>query len=162
MSSFFSKVGLYWEQYSDLRRKYADLIPIPNPNYFHPIHRIGDFTELLVRPLYSPLWLGVNAILFFLKSFIYLAATALLLVPALLLAIFAPGSGISSNTCSAFKSAAANTVIDLTMGIIATCAGLASIIFNPINLITRCLASVVEHLNDVTQECCGLTIARFN
>ena len=157
MAGFFSK----WDKYSDLRNKYAELIPIPNPSYFKPIHRIDEFTNLLVRPIHSPLWLGVNALLFFLKSFIYLAATMLLVVPALLLAIFAPRENMSANTCSSFKSCVAQTFVDAAMGIIATCAAIASIIFNPIYLLTRCLGTVVEHLNDVTEGCCNLQIARF-
>ncbi|PWY55125.1 hypothetical protein DGG96_13155 [Legionella qingyii] len=162
MSVFFSEVKSSWNDYSHLRTKYTNLIPIPNPSYFQPIHDITHFTNLLVRPIHSPLWLGVNALLLFLKSFIYLAATALLLVPALLLAVFAPKSRLSPNTCSSFQKAAANTVVDATMGIIATCATLASIVFNPIYLLTRCLSTVVKHLSDVTESCCGFPIARFN
>lgn len=162
MAGFFSKVESNWSEYSGLRTKYANLIPIPNPSYFRPIHNLNDFTDMLVRPIHNPIWLGVNALLLFLKSFIYLAATALLVIPALLLAIFAPRTAISSNTCSTFKEAAAHTVVDATMGIIATCAALASLVFNPIYLLTRCLSSVVEHLNEITESCCNLTIARFN
>ncbi|WP_454784314.1 hypothetical protein [Legionella sp. WA2024007413] len=162
MSSFFSKIESTWRGYHSLRAKYADLIPIPEPSYFGPIHDISTFTDLLVRPIHSPLWLGVNALLLFLKSFIYLAATALLLIPALLLAVFAPRSQISAGACSSFKASAAHTIVDATMGVIATCAALASIVFNPIYLLTRCLSTVVEHLNEVTESCCGLTIARFN
>ncbi|MCW8400126.1 hypothetical protein OQJ26_15180 [Legionella sp. PATHC038] len=158
MAGFFSSK---WNRYSSLRNKYAELIPIPNPSYFKPIHELGEFTDLLVRPIHSPIWLGVNAFLLFLKSFIYLAASMLLVIPALLLAIFAPRSEISANTSSAFKSCVAHTVVDAVMGIIATCAAIASLIFNPIYLFTRCLASVVEHLNDVTEGCCDLQIARF-
>ncbi|MCW8442855.1 hypothetical protein OQJ05_02160 [Fluoribacter gormanii] len=158
---FFSKIKSSWNEYYDLRTRYSNLVPIPQPSYFRPIHNITDFTDLLVRPIHSPLWLGVNALLFFLKSFIYLAATALLLIPALLLAVFAPKTPISSNTCSSFQAAAAHTIVDATMGIIATCATLASIVFNPIYLLTRCLSTGVEHLNKVTESCCDLTIARF-
>ncbi|CAM2956041.1 Uncharacterised protein [Legionella steigerwaltii] len=161
MASFFSKVESHWSAHSSLRDKYSRLIPIPNPSYFRPIHELSEFTDLLVRPLHNPIWLGVNALLLFLKAFLYLAATLLLLVPALLLAVFAPGSVASSSTCSSFKSCAAHTVVDATMGIIATCAAVAAIVFNPIYLLTRCLSSVVEHLNNVTEECCGLSIARF-
>ncbi|MCE0724527.1 MULTISPECIES: hypothetical protein [Legionella] len=169
MPGFFSKLGSTWDQYYSLRSKYAELIPIPNPSYFKPIHEKNnfrkDFTEdcadLIVRPIYCPIWLGVNALLLFLKSFIFLMAALLLTVPALLLAIFAPSSDISSSTCSAFKTCAAHTIVDATMGIIAVCAAVASIVFNPIYLLTRFLSTVVEHLNEVTESCCGLTIARF-
>ncbi len=162
MPGFFSKVESSWSEYSGLRTKYAKLIPIPNPSYFRPIHNLNDFTDLLVSPIHNPIWLGVNALLLFLKSFIYLAATALLVIPALLLAIFAPRTAISSNTCSSFKAVAAHTVVDATMGIIASCAALASLVFNPIYLLTKSLSTVVEHLDKVTKECCDLTIARFN
>jgi hypothetical protein len=161
MPGFFSKLGSTWDQYSTLRSKYAELIPIPNPSYFKPIHYLKDLTDLIVRPIHSPIWLGVNALLLFLKSLIYLIATLLLVVPALLVAIFAPHSDISSNTCSAFKTCAAHTVVDATMGIIATCAAIVSIVFNPIYLLSRLLSTVVEHLNEVTESCCDLTIAQF-
>ncbi|KTD71106.1 hypothetical protein Lste_0430 [Legionella steelei] len=161
MASFFSKVESHWNTHSSLRSKYSQLIPIPQPSYFHPIHELSEFTDLLVRPLHNPIWLGVNALLLFLKAFLYLAATLLLLVPAVLLAVFAPRSAASSNTCSSFKSCAAHVVVDATMGVIGACAAVAAVVFNPIYLLTRCLSSVVEHLNEVTKECCGLTIARF-
>ncbi|KTC90631.1 hypothetical protein OQJ18_00705 [Fluoribacter dumoffii] len=157
MPSFFSNIDTYWKKYDSLRNKYSNLIPIPNPTYFQPIRDMMVFTNTLVRPIHSPLWLGVNALLFFLKSFIYLAASLLLIVPTLLFAIFSP----KSDACSAFKSAAAHTVVDATMGIIATCASLASLIFNPIYLLTRCLSTVVDHLNELTESCCNLTIAKF-
>ncbi|HHT0592082.1 TPA: hypothetical protein ACTXXA_000638 [Legionella anisa] len=161
MPGFFSKLGSTWDQYYNLRSKYAELIPIPNPSYFKPIHDLKDFTDLIIRPIHSPIWLGVNALLLFLKSLIYLMATLLLTVPALLLAIFAPNSDISYSTCSAFKTCAAHTIVDATMGIIAVCAAVASVVFNPIYLLTRFLSTVVEHLNEVTESCCDLTIARF-
>ncbi|WP_454781917.1 hypothetical protein [Legionella sp. WA2022007384] len=157
MSSFFSKIGSTWREYSGLRAKYSNLIPIPNPSYFRPIDDIADFTSLLINPIHNPIWLGVNALLLFLKSFIYLAATALLLIPALLLAVCAP----KTNACSSFQKAAAHTIVDATMGIIATCAAIAAIVFNPIYLLTRCLSTVVDHLNDITESCCNLTIAHF-
>ncbi|HHF7373062.1 hypothetical protein [Legionella bozemanae] len=168
MPSFFSKLGSTWDQYSNLRSRYAELIPIPNPSYFKPIHEKNfkrdvteDFTDIIVRPIYCPIWLGVNALLLFLKSFIYLLATLLLVVPACLFAIFAPNSNISSSTCSTFKSCLAEAVVDATMGIIASCAAVAAIVFNPIYLLTRALSTVVEHIDNVTKSCCGLTVARF-
>lgn len=88
-------------------------------------------------------------------------ATLLLVVPALLLAVFTPNSEISSSVSSAFKHSLANTVVDATMGIIATCATLASFVLNPLYLITRCLSTVVEHLNEVTAGCCNSSSARF-
>ena len=157
MSSFFSNVKYSWNQYTYLREKYLNQVPIPQQSYFKPIHSIDKCATLIVRPIYSPLWLGVNTLLFFLKSMLDLITTLLLVVPALLLAIFAPNSQISHSTCSVFKQAAANTVVDATMTLISACATLASIVFNPIYLLTRCVSTVVER----TDSCCDLTIARF-
>ncbi|AWN75045.1 hypothetical protein LEAN103870_18210 [Legionella anisa] len=162
MPGFFSKLGSTWDQYSNLRSKYAELIPIPNPSYFKPIHEKNnfrkDFTEdcadLIVRPIYCPIWLGVNALLLFLKSFIYLVASLLLVVPACLCAIFSPNSNVSKSTCSAFTTCLAEAVIDATMGIVASCAAVAAIVFNPIYLLTRALSTVVEHIDAVTKSCC--------
>lgn len=160
-NSFFSNVRSSWNRYNALRNKYSEMIPIPQQSYFKPIHALDEFTNLLVRPIDSPLWLGVNAALLFLKSLIYLIATLLLVVPTLLLAVFAPSSEISSSVSSAFKQCLANTVVDATMGVIATCAAVVSFVFNPLYLMTRCLSTVVEHLNEVTESCCDLSIARF-
>ncbi|KTD64904.1 hypothetical protein Lsan_0897 [Legionella santicrucis] len=160
-NSFFSNIRYSWNQYNSLRNKYSQLIPIPQQSYFKPIKTLDEFTSLLACPIYSPLWLGINAALFFLKSLIHLIATLLLVIPALLLAVFTPSSEISFSTSSAFKQSLANTVVDATMGIIATCAAVVSLAFNPLYLMSRCLTTAVSHLNEVTESCCDLNIARF-
>ncbi|KTC83609.1 hypothetical protein [Legionella cincinnatiensis] len=159
--SFFSNISYSWNQYKSLRNKYSQLIPIPQQSYFKPINTLDKFTSLLACPIYSPLWLGINATLFFLKSLIHLIATLLLVVPALLLAVFTFDSELSSHISSAFKQSLANTVVDATMGIIATCAAVVSLAFNPLYLITRCLTTGVSHLNEITESCCDLNIARL-
>lgn len=159
--SFFSEVDNTWDQYVFLRRNYSDAIPIPEQSYFKPIHSIDVFSSLLVRPISSPLWLGVNAVLFFVKTLLSLAATLLLLIPAVALAIIAPRTELGASTSSAFKQAAAHTVVAAAMTVIAACAALVSLVLNPLFLVTRCLSTAVEKLNDITESTCGLTIARF-
>jgi hypothetical protein len=114
-----------------------------------------------VRPISCPLWFGVNALMFFLKSILCLAATLLLVVPTLLCAIFAPNSDLSNNTSAAFKQVAAHTLVAATMTVIATCATFASIVFNTICLLTRGVCTAIDRLNDITESTLGLTIARF-
>lgn len=159
--SFFANIRYSWNQHNSLRNKYSQLIPIPQQAYFKPVKALDEFTSLLACPIYSPLWLGINATLLFLKSLIHLIATLLLVVPALLLAVFTPSSEISSSISAAFKQSLANTVVDATMSIIATCAAVVSLAFNPLYLMSRCLTTVVSHLNEVTESCCDFKIAQF-
>lgn len=158
---FFSQVKNTWNEYAPLRQKYSDQVPIPQQSYFKPIHSIDEFSTLAIRPLSCPLWFFLNAALFCLKALLSLAATLLLLIPAMVLAIFAPNSDLSANTSSAFKQAAANTVVATTMAVIAACATLVSLVLNPLFLLTRCISTAVERLNDVTESAFGLTIAKF-
>lgn len=160
-SSFFSNIKSTWGNYSSLRNKYSDSVPIPERSYFLPIDSIPDFANLLLRPIYCPLWLGINAIMFALKALICFAATALLLIPTVVFAIFAPKSSASNEMSSVFKQMAAQTVVAATMSVIAACAAVASVLFNAIYLLTRGICTVVDRLNDVTEATLGLTIAKF-
>jgi len=74
--------------------------------------------------------------------------TLLLVLPALLLAIFAPYSDLADNTTSAFKQAAADTIVSATMTVIATCATFISILLNPVALLARGLSTLAERIND--------------
>ncbi len=160
-NSFFSKIGNSWDEFHSLRNKYSDAIPVPQRSYFKPIRSIDDFSTLLVRPIEKPLWLGINTLSFLLKAILSCFATLILAPCALVLALIAPTSNLSNDTTSTFKQMAANTLVSTGMAVIALFSAAISIFLNPVFVVSRAAASVLDSLNSTTESCCGLTIARL-
>jgi hypothetical protein len=162
MAGFFDNVKNNWSEYRDLRNEYSDAVPIPSRKYFQPIRSIKTLSDLIVRPIHCPLWLGINTILFLLKSLLSFVATLLLLLPALVVTIIAPKSPLSANINSAFKAVAAHTVVGIAMTAIAACATLVSLFLNPIYLISRGLGTLWEQLMAITDNCCDTNTLRYD
>lgn len=160
--TFFSHLDSTWDSYSSLRAKYAEGTPIPQKSYFKPIRSIDDFSTLAIRPIEKPLWLGVNTACFLIKALLTAAATAILTPCALALAIIAPNSDLSRSTNDAFKLTAALTLVSTAMAVVSFLSAAVACIMNPIHVVTRAAATVVDSLNSTTESCCGLTIASFN
>ncbi|WP_298627045.1 hypothetical protein [uncultured Legionella sp.] len=160
--TFFSHIDSSWDSYSPLRAKYQEAIPIPQKNYFKPIRSIDDLSTLAIRPIEKPLWLGVNALSFLVKGILTAAATAILAPCALALAIIAPTSDLCRSTINAFKLTAALSLVSAAMAVVAALSAAIACIMNPVHVVTRAAATVVENLNTTTESCCGLTIANFN
>ncbi|MCL9683163.1 hypothetical protein [Legionella maioricensis] len=161
MPGFFSTIDNKWDGYSSLRRRYADAVPIPQASYFDPIRSISDMATLAVRPIEKPLWLAFNALGFLIKAIVNLAVAVVLAPCALLLALVAPTSGLRSETCDAFKLAAAQTVVSVGMGAIALLSAVAALLFNPLHIVTRALATVFDCINSTTESCCDVESARL-
>lgn len=159
--SFFSHVSDDWQYYRPIREKYSDAVPVPQKDYFRPIHSIDSFATLAVRPIEKPLWLGIHTAGFLLKAIIHLLAAIVLSPFALFLAIFVPKSDLKEQTVASFKGTAAGAVVATGMAGIALLSTLMSLIFNPLYLLTRSAATGIDHLNSVTESCCGLTIAKL-
>ena len=160
-NSFFSNVGGSWDSYYSLREKYSSSIPIPQRSYFHPIRSIDTLSELAVRPIEKPLWFAFNTLGFLIKTILNLAASIVLAPFALILNLVAPNANLTKETNSAFKLAAADTVVGVGMTALTLFYTAMALIFNPIFLATRLLATVVDSINSTTESCCGLTIARL-
>lgn len=150
-----------WNDYSFLRGKYSEAVPVPQASYFHPIRSIDDLSTLAIRPIEKPLWLLVNTLAFLIKAIIDLVLAIILAPCALILALVAPNSKLRNETCSSFQHFAASTCVDVGMAGIALFATAISLLFNPLHVITRAAATVVDAANKVTEGCCGLTIARL-
>jgi len=159
--SFFSHVENDWRNKTWVRDKYSDSIPLLEKSYFKPVRSIEDFSNLMIRPIEKPLWLGINTIGFLIKAAVFFVASVLLMPCALLLAIVAPSTELQEQTFGTFKSVAAQTGVSLVMAGIAFLSMLTSLFLNPLYLVTRLGASVLDHLNDTTEACFGLTIAKL-
>lgn len=159
--TFFSSLDYTWNEYSSLRRKYSDGIPIPQKNYFSPISSIDDLATEITRLIEKPLWLGVHTLGFLIKAALSITATVILAPCALALAVIAPTSNLSRETSSAFKLCATHSLVSTGMAAIALIATALSLLFNPLHLITRAASSVVDSINSTTESCCDLTIARL-
>lgn len=158
---FFSAVNNAWDDYYSLRNKYANGVPVPQGSYFKPITSIDTLTELAVRPIEKPLWLGFNTLAFLIKALLNLAISIFLTPCALVLNLVAPNSNLTNETNSAFKLAVADTIVGLGMAALALIATAMALIFNPLYLASRVLSTVVDSINSTTESCCGLTIARL-
>ncbi len=149
-NQFFQKIDNEWERTSSLRSSYDHGIPLPNSKYFEPIHSIDECAQLLVRPIEKPLWLGLNAIGYLLKA-ILTAVAALVVTPIAIIAnIIAPRSNFTHSINSAFCSAAANAITSVGMCLLAAVSTLASLIFNPLYLVSRCVGTVFDRIHDMT------------
>lgn len=161
MPGFFSTVDSRWKDYSALREKYADAVPIPQASYFKPLRSIDEAATCAIRPIEKPLYLALNTVGFCIKAILNLALTIILAPCALVLTIVAPNSDLKRATNSTFALAAASTLVDIAMTAVALFSTVMALIFNPINLVTRAAATVVDGINTATESCCGLTIARL-
>ncbi len=160
--TFFSHLDSSWDSYSSLRAKYSEAIPVPQKGYFKPIRSIDDFSTLAIRPVEKPLWLGVNGLSFLVKGLFTAIAVAILAPCSLSLAIIAPNSDLSRSTNDAFKFTAALTLVSAAMAAVAFLSAVIACVLNPVHVVTRVAATVVESLNSTTESCCGLTIANFS
>ena len=161
MPGFFSNTNNKWDEYSTLRRRYADAVPIPQGSYFDPIRSISDMATLAVRPIEKPLWLAFNTLGFLIKAIINLAISVVLAPCALLLSLVAPSSDLRHATCNAFKLAAAQTVVSVGMGAIALLSAVAALLFNPLHIVTRVLATGLDCITSATESCCDMESARL-
>lgn len=159
--TFFSHLDSTWNSYNSLRAKYTEAIPIPQKNYFKPISSTDDLSTLAIRPIEKPLWLGVNGVCFLIKALLTAAATTILAPCAVVLAIIAPNSDLSRSTIDAFKLTAALTLVSTAMAVASLLSAAVACIMNPLHVVTRVAATVVDSLNTTTESCCGLTIANF-
>ncbi|HAT9716755.1 TPA: hypothetical protein ACT9A3_000188 [Legionella pneumophila] len=159
--SFFSHIEDDWRYYQNIRAKYSDAIPIPQRKYFEPIHSIDSFATLAVRPIEKPLWLGFHTAGFLLKAIIHLVGALVLSPFALIFAVCVPRSELREQTVSSFKSTAAGSIVAAGMACVALLSTLMSLIFNPLYALSRSAATGIDHLNSVTESCCGLTIAKI-
>ncbi len=161
MSGFFSTVNSRWNAYSALREKYADAVPVPQASYFKPLRSIDEVATCAIRPIEKPLYLAFNTLGFLIKAVLNLALSIILAPCALVLNIFAPNSDLTRSTNSTFGLAVASTLVDIAMTAVALFSTAMALIFNPINLVTRAAATVIDSINSATESCCGLTIARL-
>ena len=161
MPGFFSAIDNHWGSYQALRRKYADGVTVPQKNYFQPIRSIDDMAELAIRPIAKPLWLAVHTLGFLIKAIINLALTLILTPCALILNLLAPNSDLTESTNSTFKLAAAQTVVGVGMAAVALFSAAMALIFNLLHVLTRVASTVIDRINETTESCCGLTIARL-
>ncbi len=161
MPGFFSTVSSRWNDYSTLREKYADAVPVPQASYFKPLRSIDEVATCVIRPIEKPLYLAFNTLGFLIKGILDLALSIILAPCALVLNIVAPHSDLTRSTNAAFGLAAASTLVDIAMTAVALFSTAMALIFNPLNLITRAAATVVDSINSATESCCGLTIARL-
>lgn len=159
--TFFSQVNTTWNEYSSLRNKYTEQVPVPQRAYFNPIRSIDDFATLAVRPIEKPLWFAINTFLFLLKTALSCAISVILAPCALVTAIIMPKTELSAQIGSAFKLAAAHTLVSAGMTILAFLSTAAAMIFNPLFVASRAVATLIDGLNSVTESCCGLTIAKL-
>ncbi|WP_226905530.1 hypothetical protein [Legionella antarctica] len=144
-----------------MRTRFADAVPVPQESYFHPIKSISDMATLAIRPIEKPLWLAFNTLGFLIKTILNLAISVVLAPCALVLALVAPNSDLRRATCNAFKLAAAETVVSVGMGVIALFSAVMALVFNPLHVVTRAAATVVDSINSTMESCCGLTTARL-
>lgn len=155
MAQFFQKINNEWDAHASLRRSYAEGIPIPNKKYFNGIHSIDDFAHLLVRPIEKPIWLGINAIGYLLKAFLNALAMVVLAPIALVATLISPSSNLSRSINSAFCSAVANTIVSIGMTLLAAVSAVAALVFNPLYLAGRCLGTIFDRIQAITEPCCG-------
>ncbi|CEG55550.1 hypothetical protein [Legionella fallonii] len=161
MPGFFSTVNSRWQDYSALREKYADAVPVPQASYFKPLRSIDAAATCVIRPIEKPLYLAFNTLGFLIKAILDLALSIILAPCALVLTVFAPNSDVKRETNAAFGLAAASTLVDLGMTAVALFSTVMALFFNPLNLVTRTAATLVDGINSATESCCGLTIARL-
>jgi hypothetical protein len=98
---------------------------------------------------------------FLIKAIINLAISIVLAPCALFLAIVAPNSDLRQATCNAFKLAAAQTVVSVGMGAIALLSAVAALVFNPLHIVTRVLATGLDCITSSTESCCDMENARL-
>lgn len=153
MPGFFSSVDHQWQGYDYLREKYANAIPIPHSNYFHPFRSIDDVATCAIRPIEKPLWLALHTLGFLIKGILDLLVSLVLAPCALILTLVAPNSNLKNQTGTAFKLAAASTVVDAGMTLVALVSTVLALVFNPLHVITRATATVFDGLKSVTESC---------
>ncbi|KTD39069.1 hypothetical protein Lmor_0181 [Legionella moravica] len=158
--SFFSQLNATWDEYSSLRNKYSDAIPIPQKSYFNRIRSIDEFATLAVRPIEKPLWLGIHTLSFLLKAVLSLAVSVILAPCALALVIIAPTSDLSKATSETFKLAATHALVSTGMATLALFSTALALMLNPLYLVTRAASTVVDSLNTTTETSCGFSLTR--
>ena len=156
-NGFFSNINNSWDEYSPLRKKYADAIPLPQNSYFKPIRSIDEMATLATRPFEKPLWLGFHTLGFIIKALLNLAISIVLAPCALALTLVAPNSELCATTSSSFKLAASETVVASGMAALAFCSTVLALIFNPLHVITRVASTVIDSVSSSLDDCCGLT-----
>ncbi|MBA3537770.1 MAG: hypothetical protein H0T84_14370 [Tatlockia sp.] len=133
--------------FDDIRRNSSNYAYSGNPGFFTPFQSESDFFSTLVKPITGPLLLGTLTILFAVGAVasaalgVGLIALGLITTPLILCAPEVPvvAYSIGFSLCS--------SALDLAMGAFILAIGtVLCLVLNPITLVTRSAASVINEL----------------
>lgn len=159
--SFFSCIKHHWGAYDEVRNQYSHAIPLPQRSYFSPINSINVLSTTAVRVIEKPVWLAFHCLGFLIKSVVHLALSIALALPVVLMTLIAPKSDIGDRANSLFKWVAAQTLVSAGMAGIALISTALALLFNPLFLVSRAAATLIDRANLLTESCCNLTIAKL-
>lgn len=156
-TTFFQRVSNNWNSYRVEHDFFETLLPAPSKTdaYKAPIRSISALVKASLNMVVFPIALALHAVGYVINCAFNLLLSALLLVPAVFLAVVAPKSKLSDATSTAFKEATAQVLVAAAMAGLATVYCLASVVLQPVSQVSRGLYTVGEHAAAVHHRIAG-------